>query len=68
MFHVLFCLLNLILYIPVNIFSVMLGRVILGWTSTKQLIKCLAQGHNTAILPGSEALSSNPSNPSLTLY
>ena len=32
---------------PVNIFSVKSGRVFLGWTSTKQRIKCLAQGHNT---------------------
>ena len=39
--------LALILYIPVNIFSIMLGRVFLGGTSTKQKIKCLAQGHNT---------------------
>ena len=28
-------------------FSVMSGRVFLGWTSTKQRITCLAQGHNT---------------------
>ena len=30
----LFCLFDLILYIPVNNFSVMMGRVFLGWTST----------------------------------
>ena len=36
----------LILYIPVNNCSVMSGRVFLGWTSTKHLIKCFAQGHN----------------------
>ena len=34
----------LILYVPVNIYSVMLGRVFLGWTSTKQVVLCLAQG------------------------
>ena len=28
-------------------FSVMSGRVVLGWTSTKQGLMCLAQGHNT---------------------
>ena len=32
---------------PVNNFSVMLGQVFLGWTSTKQGQMCLAQGHNT---------------------
>ena len=32
---------------PVNNFSVMSGLVFLGWTSTKQRIKCRAQGHNT---------------------
>ena len=36
----------LILYIPVNNFSVMSGWVFLGLTSTKQRIKCLAQGHS----------------------
>ena len=34
------------LYIPVNNFSVMSGRVFLGLTSTKQGLMCLAQGHN----------------------
>ena len=29
------CLFDLILYVPVNIFSVMLGWVFLGWTSSK---------------------------------
>ena len=38
---------DLILYVPVNNFSVMLGRVFLGSTSTKQGLMCLAQGHNT---------------------
>ena len=43
------CLFVLMLYVPVNNFSVMLGPfpVFLGWTSTKQRIKCLAQWHNT---------------------
>ena len=46
------CLIDLILYIPVNNFSVMPGQVFLGWTSTKQVlyIMCLAQGHN-AVTP-----------------
>ena len=38
---------DLILYIPVNNFSVMLGWVFLGWTSTKQGLMCLPQKHNT---------------------
>ena len=33
-----------------NSFSVMSGWVFLGLTSTKQRIKCLAQGHNTGPL------------------
>ena len=33
--------------VPVNIFSVTSGRVILVLTSTKQWIKCLAEGHNS---------------------
>ena len=43
----------LVLYIPVDNFLVMLGQfpVFLGWTSTKQQIKCLVQGHNTVTLP-----------------
>ena len=44
------CLFDLILYVPVNNFSVMLGRVFQGWTSTKQGLMCLAQGHN-AVAP-----------------
>ena len=40
----------LILYAPVNNISVMLGRVFLGWTNTKQGLMCLAQGHN-AVTP-----------------
>ena len=38
-----FCL---ILYIIVNNFSVMLGRVFVGRNSTKQGLICLTQGHN----------------------
>ena len=42
-----FCLFDLILYVPVNSFSVMSdGRIFLGWTSTKQGLMSLAQGHN----------------------
>ena len=45
-FHVasspLFALFGLVLYVPANNFSAMLGRVFLGRTSTKQLINCLA--------------------------
>ena len=40
------CLFDLILYVSVNNFSVMLGQVFLGLTSTKQRIKGLSQGHN----------------------
>ena len=36
----------LILYVPGNNFSVMLGQVFLGWTCTNRRIKCLAQGHD----------------------
>ena len=39
-------LLFLILYAPINNFSLFSGRVSLVWASTKQRIKCLAQGHN----------------------
>ena len=39
-------LIDLILYVQENIFSVMSGRVVLGWT-TKQGLMCLAKGHNT---------------------
>ena len=38
------------LYLQVNNFSVMSGDF-LGWTKTKQLIECLAQGHNTVTPP-----------------
>ena len=45
-----FCLFDLILYLPVNNFSVMLGRVFLGWTSTKQGLMCFVQVHNAVTL------------------
>ena len=44
-------LFGLILYVPVINFSVRLGQVFLGRTSTKKGIKCFAQGHNTMNLP-----------------
>ena len=44
-------LFGLILDHSVNNFSVMLWCLFLGWTSTKQLIKCLAQRHNTVTAP-----------------
>ena len=40
----------LYMYVPVNNFSVMSGRVFLGWTSTKQGLMFLAQGHNAETL------------------
>ena len=42
----------LMLYVPVNNFSVMSGlfSVFLGWTSTKQQTKSLAQEYNTVTL------------------
>ena len=35
---------------PINNLSVIWGRVVLGWTSTKLGLMCLAQGHNTVTL------------------
>ena len=43
------CLFDLILYVPVKIFSVMSWRVFLCWSCTKLRITCLAQGHNTRL-------------------
>ena len=43
-----FCLLDSLR--PINNLSVMWGRVVLGWTSTKLGLMCLAQGHNTVAL------------------
>ena len=48
---------DLILYVPVNNFTVMLGRVFLGRTSSKQGLIYLAQGHNS---DAGEAQSCNP--------
>ena len=47
--QVTYCLFVLMLYVPVNNFSVKSGRlsIFLGLTNTKQRLKCLAQGHNT---------------------
>ena len=44
-----FCLFDLTFYIQVSNFSVILGRVFLGWSSTKLRIKCLAQGHKAVL-------------------
>ena len=41
---------DLIIYVPVNNLSVMYKQVFLGWTSTKQGLMCLAQGHNAVTL------------------
>ena len=48
----LFLVFDLILNIPVNnvSFTCLSGRVFLGWTSTKQELKCLAQRHK-AVTP-----------------
>ena len=43
-------LFDFIFYVPINIFSVMSGLVFLGWTSTKQRIKCLADWNNSVPL------------------
>ena len=40
------CLIDLILYVPVNNFLVITGRVFLVWTSSKQGLLCPALGHN----------------------
>ena len=55
------CLFELMLYIPVNNFSVLLGYF-LDLTSTKQRTKCLAKGQNTVSPVSLEPaiLSSNP--------
>ena len=46
---------------------VMWGRVFLVWTSTKQRIRCLAQGNN-AVSAAGEARTHNPSISSQALY
>ena len=40
----------LILYVPVNNFSVMSGWTFLGWTSNKQRMECIAQGHSAVVV------------------
>ena len=59
--NVIFFFCVMILYDPVNNFSVMSGWVFMGWTSTKQWIKCLVSA-------SSLTWTSNPPIPSLTLY
>ena len=51
-------LFDLILYVQVNNFSVMLGQLFLGWTCTKQRLMCLAQRHKTVRLARLELASS----------
>ena len=55
----------LILYIPVNNFSVILGQVFLGWTSTKQEIISFSRKQRSA---SREARIHNPSISSQALY
>ena len=52
---------------PSQHFSAMSGRfpVFLGWTTSKQWIKCLAQGYNTVT---GEYQTSNPLIPNLIFY
>ena len=47
-----------------HFYSVMLGYfpVLVGWTITKQRIKCLAKGYNTVPLAGLELATFNPKN------
>ena len=61
------CMFVLLLYVTVNNFLVIFGffPAFLGWTSTKQRIKCLTQGHNT-VPPMSLKLKS-PFNPTTEL-
>ena len=60
------CLLVLMFYIQVNNFSVTPGHF-LGWTSTKQRIKCLAQGHTECTWWGSNQQPLNPKSSTLPL-
>ena len=57
---------DLILYLPINNFSVMLGQVFLRWTSTKQRLICLAQRHN-AVTPVRLATPRSPVKHSTTV-
>ena len=56
----LFCLFDLILYVPVNNLSDMSGRVFLGLTSTKQGLMYLAHGHK-AVTPVRQEPAALPS-------
>ena len=49
---ILVCLLDLILYVPVNTFSVMSGWFFMGWSSSKQVLMCLGQTHNAVTQMG----------------
>ena len=49
---ILVCLLDLILYVPVNTFSVMSGWFFMGGTSSKQVLMCLGQTHNAVTQMG----------------
>ena len=53
-------LFDLILFVPVNNFSVMLGQVFLGLTSTGQRIKCFAKGHSAVPLVRLKPATLNP--------
>ena len=46
------CLLDFIFYVSVNTFSVMLGLFFMGCTSSKQVLMCLGQTHNTVTQMG----------------
>ena len=49
---ILVCLLDLILYVPVNTFPVMSGWFFMGWTSSKQVLMWLGQIHNAVTQMG----------------
>ena len=53
---------------PSQQFFVLSGRfsVFLGWTSTKQQTRCLAQGHSTAILVSLEQATLDPQSNALS--
>ena len=59
---ILVCLLDLILYVPANTFSVMSGWFFVGLTSSKQVSMCLGQRHNAVtpmgVVQGSSLVSS----------
>ena len=45
-----YCLIDFILYLPVNKFSAMSGQVFLGSISIKHRLMCLPQGHDAVLL------------------